>query len=240
MGADTFENASLPEPGNGSGGQPSASSSGEGAHAGYLAFAAHEIRNPLSTALWSSELLARMSAADRGGARGEKLSRMCLRALARLRVLVEDHFLIERLDTGGLPLRIEPLDVREVLTALVERRPPGSGPCDFEALPSCTVSADRHLLERLLDALLGIAGEDGTSIQVSGSPVDGRLSLAIQGAPPALSGLEDPDRSSSSGGKAHCLSLPMARRAARAIGGELRIEGTRYLLSLPLHQPSSG
>ena len=33
---------------------------------GYLGFVAHEVRNPLSTALWSAELLARMSPAERG------------------------------------------------------------------------------------------------------------------------------------------------------------------------------
>ena len=67
----------------------------------HLGFVAHEVRNPLSTALWSAELLARMTPEERGGARGEKLTAMCLRSLGRVRQLVEDHFLCERLDAGG-------------------------------------------------------------------------------------------------------------------------------------------
>ena len=80
---------------------------------GFLGFVAHEIRNPLSTALWSAELLTRMSASDRGGPRGEKLSAMALRSIARVRRLVEDHFLCERLDAGGIPLRAEPIRLRQ-------------------------------------------------------------------------------------------------------------------------------
>ena len=75
----------------------------EAARPGHLGFVAHEIRNPLSTALWTAEMLARMTAADRGGARGEKLSAMCLRSVARVRQLIEDHLLCERLDAGTPP-----------------------------------------------------------------------------------------------------------------------------------------
>src|SRR5512142_861702 len=86
---------------------------------GYLGYVAHEVRNPLSTALWSAELLARMAAEERGGPRGEKLTAMCLRSLGRVRQLVEDHFLCERLDVGGLPLRIEVIPVRALLEEVV-------------------------------------------------------------------------------------------------------------------------
>ena len=82
--------------------------------ASHLAFVAHEIRNPLSTALWSVELLARMTPEERGGARGEKLSRMSLRALSRLRRLVEDHLLAARLDVGGIPVEVEEIPAREI------------------------------------------------------------------------------------------------------------------------------
>jgi signal transduction histidine kinase len=204
--------------------------------AGYLAFAAHEVRNPLSTALWSAELLARMPAAERGGARGEKLAAMCLRALTRLRLLVEDHFLIERLETGGLPMRVEAVVLPDVLAAAIARRPPESGPCDVGALPDVLVSADRPLLERSLDALLYAAGQRGARVRVSGSRDDGRVSVYIQGASPAESGLVDPGRGSESDGKGYSLSLPMAKRAARALGGELEVAQGGFLLTLPVHQ----
>lgn len=236
MSTNSIENAGPQTGGSGSDERATVLSPGEGAHAGYLAFAIHEIRNPLSTALWSAELLSRMSTTDRAGARGDKLSRMCLRALSRLRLLIEDHFLIERLDAGGVPLRFELLDVKEVLAAVIEGRPQNSGPCDHTDLPSCAVQADRHLLERSLEALLGVAGQGGTSVRVSGRPGQDRLTLAVQGAPPIAAGLADPDRDSNWGGKAECLSLPMARRAVRVLGGELRVEGGGYELWLPIHQ----
>src|SRR5512142_2166772 len=85
------------------------------ARSGHLGFVAHELRNPLSTALWSAELLTRMAAEERGGARGEKLTAMCLRSLGRVRQLIEDHFLSERLDVGGIPIRPEPLVIGRVV-----------------------------------------------------------------------------------------------------------------------------
>src|SRR5512142_464964 len=91
----------------------------EAARGGYLGFVAHEVRNPLSTALWSAELLARMAAEERSGPRGDKLTGMCLRSLSRVRQLIEDHFLCERLDVGGLPLRIEVIPVRALLEEVV-------------------------------------------------------------------------------------------------------------------------
>src|SRR5512138_4007437 len=99
---------------------------------GYLGFVAHEVRNPLSTALWSAELLARMSPEERGGARGDKLSAMCLRSLSRVRQLVEDHFLCERLDVAGIPVRLESFSLREVIDGVVERRPPDAPPVEVD------------------------------------------------------------------------------------------------------------
>ena len=90
---------------------------------GYLGFVAHEVRNPLSTALWTAELLTRMSPEERGGARGDKLSAMCLRSLSRVRQIVEDHFLCERLDVAGIPVRAETLVLGEVIDTLLDRRP---------------------------------------------------------------------------------------------------------------------
>ena len=91
---------------------------------GYLGFVAHEVRNPLSTALWTAELLTRMSPEERGGARGDKLSAMCLRSLSRVRQLIEDHFLCERLDVAGIPVRAESLIIGEVIDGLLR---PASG-----------------------------------------------------------------------------------------------------------------
>ena len=67
----------------------------------YLGFVAHEIKNPLATALWSCDLLKRMDSADRAGERAEKMIDVSLRALRRMRRLIDDFFTIERLLEHG-------------------------------------------------------------------------------------------------------------------------------------------
>src|SRR5262249_53259438 len=83
----------------------------------YLGFVAHEIKNPLATALWSCDLLKRMDAAERSGPKGEKMVDASLRALRRMRRLVEDFFVIERLNEQGYELQSETLELRSLIDA---------------------------------------------------------------------------------------------------------------------------
>src|SRR5947209_15230992 len=73
----------------------------------YLGFVAHEIKNPLATALWSCDLLKRMDPADRAGERADKMVDVSLRALRRMRRLIDDFFTIERLLEQGFELKRE-------------------------------------------------------------------------------------------------------------------------------------
>src|SRR5437870_13463867 len=82
----------------------------------YLGFVAHEIKNPLATALWSCDLLKRMGPADRTGERADKMIDVSLRALRRMRRLIEDYFTTERLLEHGYGLKREKITLR----ALVE------------------------------------------------------------------------------------------------------------------------
>ena len=212
---------------------PSDSPVGDDRRAGYLGFVAHEVRNPLSTALWSAELLVRMAAEERGGARGEKLTAMCLRSLGRVRQLVEDHFLCERLDAGGLPVRPELVPVREVLDEVSGRRPPDASPLELDVDRSLVTSADRPLLERLLDALVAASGRDGAAVRVSGRADGDSLRLAFAGAPPAPDALADPRKGSPGDQKGRALALPLARRVAAALGGTVAVDGAEFALTLP-------
>src|SRR5438067_13621373 len=81
----------------------------------YLGFVAHEIKNPLATALWSCDLLKRMDAGDRAGPRAEKMVDASLRALRRMRRLVDDYFTIERLKERGYELHSEPVELRSLM-----------------------------------------------------------------------------------------------------------------------------
>src|SRR5471030_1378154 len=81
----------------------------------YLGFVAHEIKNPLATALWSCDLLKRMEGPDRSGERAEKMIDVSLRALRRMRRLIDDYFTIERLLEGGYELRRETIALSELV-----------------------------------------------------------------------------------------------------------------------------
>ncbi|BDG06834.1 histidine kinase dimerization/phospho-acceptor domain-containing protein [Anaeromyxobacter oryzae] len=200
----------------------------------YLGFVAHEVRNPLSTALWSAELLARMAAEERGGPRGEKLTAMCLRSLGRVRQLIEDHFLSERLDVGGIPIRPESLVIGAVVEEAAGRRPPDVGAVTIDGDASVTLEIDRALLDRALDALLAAAGREAAPVRVTVRSDGGRLALAIAGAPAAADALEDPKKGSPSDLKGRALALPLVRRVAPALGGTLAVEGGAFVLTLPL------
>lgn len=202
---------------------------------GYLGFVAHEVRNPLSTALWTAELLTRMSPEERGGARGDKLSAMCLRSLSRVRQLVEDHFLCERLDVAGIPVRAEPLLLGEIIDGLLERRAPDAPPVSVQLDDGLSVASDRSLLERAIDALLAVAGADGSPVRLVGRTIANpdQVALAFSGHPPASSVLDDPRKGSPSDPKGRALALPVARRVAAALQGTLAVSGEEYVLTLP-------
>lgn len=204
---------------------------------GHLGFVAHEIRNPLSTALWTAELLARMAAAERGGPRGDKLSAMCLRSVSRVRQLIEDHFLSERLDIGGLPLRPEPLAIGQAVDAVVERRSPDAGPVAAQLDPALLVDADRTLLERAVDALVAVAGAERTPVSVTARATDREVVVTIAGRAADPSALADPVKGAPSDPTGRALAVPLARRIASALGGALAAEEGGWRLTLPRAAP---
>ncbi len=199
---------------------------------GYLGFVAHEVRNPLSTALWTAELLTRMSPEERGGARGDKLSAMCLRSLSRVRQIVEDHFLCERLDVAGIPVRAETLALGEVIAATLDRRAADAPPVTVQLDGPLAVAADRALLERVLDALLAAAGTDGTPVRLDARAASDRVEVSFSGHAPGADALEDPRKGSPSDPKGRALALPVARRVAAALGGSLSVTDDGYVLAL--------
>jgi signal transduction histidine kinase len=198
----------------------------------HLGYVAHEIRNPLSTALWTAELLARLGPAERGGARGEKLAAICLRSVNRVRLLVEDHLLCERLDAGSYPIRAEPVRLGELLEGLQVRWPAGRGGLALPLDAGLVAQADRGLLERALEGLLAAAaGPEEAAVRVDASRRGERLELRVTGGP--VASLADPERGAPSDQRGRALSLAMARRVAAALGGALEVEGEGYLLSIP-------
>lgn len=208
--------------------------------ASHLGFVAHEIRNPLSTALWTAELLGRMDGEERAGQRGEKLAGMCLRSLQRVRNLVEDHLLSERLDTGLYPVRPEPTSLLDAVVASEGRRGSGEQPMEMALAPELGVLADRTLLGRLLDALFDAARQGVSAIHVSAGAADGEVAMTVRGgiAEPRL--LDDPLKGAASDTRGRALALPAARRVAEHLGGRLEVRDGAWVLALPEALPERG
>jgi hypothetical protein len=207
--------------------------------AGRLAFVAHEARNPLATALWTSELLARMSPQDRAGPRGDKLSAMCLRSVLRVRQIVEDHFLSERLDAGGFAMRLEPVVLADVIGAVLERRPADAAPVTTAVDPSVAVTADRALLERAIEALAAVAGAELTPVSLSAGSTGGGVELSIAGRPADPAALADPVKGAPTDPTGRALSVPLARRIAAALNGSLAVRDGAWRLVLAAATPAA-
>jgi K+-sensing histidine kinase KdpD len=198
--------------------------------AGHLGFVAHELRNPLSTALWSAELMTRLRPDERAGERGLKLADLGARALGRLQGLVEDHLLCERLDAGGFPLRVGQVALAPVVAAVLERLRFDPAP-ELVLAPDLTVRADRALLERAVEGLVAVAGRGGAPVRLSAGLVGGKVQVSVRGAP--VESLSDPVKGSPSDPTGRALALPLARRVAELLGGALEAEGRVYLLVFP-------
>lgn len=123
----------------------------------YLGFVAHEIKNPLATALWSCDLLKRMDPADRAGARAEKMVEVSLRALRRMRRLVDDFFTIERLLEHGYELKRENVGLKDLVVpamqSLAEKEGVSTDGWVLELDEASTVG-DAEMLRRAVRLLL--------------------------------------------------------------------------------------
>jgi hypothetical protein len=181
--------------------------------------------------MWSAELLVRLAPEERGGARGEKLSGMCLRTLTRLRVLLEDFFLVERLAIQGLPLKREEVPLA---AALEQARTKAGVHAEIPPLPDIAVSVDRILLDRALESLFAVAGRDGPAV-VDLDLDRGVASVRIAGpAAPPPDVLAVPTKATPSDPTGRALAVLVARSVAEAHGGGLQVDGDTYVLALPL------
>jgi hypothetical protein len=157
---------------------------------------------------------------------------MCLRSLQRLRLLVEDYFLADRLAAAGMPVRAETVTVRELVETLARKQGLASVTCEFVGGDEA-VRVDRALFERALDGVLALAGRNKAPVLVTATRDAGQVSLHIRGEPPAPDALEPPRKGTPSDPTGRALALHMAVQVARALEGSLTTSGADYVLSVP-------
>lgn len=195
----------------------------DGARERLLSFLVHELRNPLASALWSAEMLARLESPN---PRQERLARLGLRSMRRLRALLEDMFALERVPVRAPAGRA---DLAEALERAADLRDgfPGELVLDPD-LPHVVTPVDPVLLDRLLRACLrraAYAGEGGRAD--AGITVVGEVArLIVRRADVPPDRLDPPPLvPGGSEGGGTTFSLLLARALARTLGVTLMVRG---------------
>jgi signal transduction histidine kinase len=202
----------------------------------YLGFVAHEIKNPLATALWSCDLLKRMEGPDRSGERAEKMIDVSLRALRRMRRLIDDYFTIERLIEDGYELKRETIGLGElILPVLVLLKDKDGFPTDSWSLElgDLKTSGDAEMLRRGLRCAfeyvakaspkprLSIAGRPGPQIVIRAETMPSPVVAPI------------PEERPSGDPSGAVLNFALASRIIAAHGGSIEERDGALVLSLP-------
>jgi K+-sensing histidine kinase KdpD len=203
----------------------------------FLSFVAHEIKNPLATALWSCDLLKRMEPGDRGAERAEKMLDVSLRALRRLRRLVDDYFTMERLLENGYDLRREQVPLRDLIEGavqgLAEKEGFSTAGWTME-LGGGAVTCDGDMLRRAFRALFEhMARGKEKNGQLSLTARDGALHIRTETPPAPLIPPEPEDRASGDPTGA-VLGFALAADIIESHGGRIEERDGGLLVTLPV------
>jgi K+-sensing histidine kinase KdpD len=205
----------------------------------YLGFVAHEIKNPLATALWSCDLLKRMDSADRSGPRAEKMVDASLRALRRMRRLVDDYFTIERLREQGYELHEEDLELRALVdgavAALGEKDGVATQAWSIDVPGTVRVKGDGEMLRRGIRVVCEhMMGAAQSKLSIVGHAASSGAELAVRSsAPPApLVPLAPEDRPSGDPAGT-VLGYALAEAIMTAHGGTLQERDGALVVTLP-------
>jgi signal transduction histidine kinase len=219
---------------------------------GFVADASHELRTPLTIIRGNAEMLELSETAQLGEEDLRGLGDIVGQA-AYMEQLVADLSLLARLDEGRLPLRKEPVEVRETVESVARSvRALGSGKhvdVELDVPSGMIVHADPVRLQEVLLALVENAVRhvpEGGRIKITGET--GRTASVTvadngPGIDPAHLGRIfdrfyrlDEARTRSGGGTG--LGLSIAQAIARAHGGEIAASnapggGAVFTLTLP-------
>lgn len=205
----------------------------------YLGFVAHEIKNPLATALWSSDLLKRMGPEDRVGERAEKMIDVSLRALRRMRRLIDDYFTIERLQQHGYDLKRDRVALRDLaepaVRALAEKDGIATEGWVLELDDASTVG-DPDMLRRAVRLSLEHLARASPKprLSVATRPDGGNVALYLRAeAPPEPLIPPDPEERPSGDPTGAVLGYALACRILDAHGARIEERDGGLWLSFP-------
>jgi len=217
----------------------------------FMSVAAHDLRNPIAVVRASAQMAQRQM--GRGDPEG---------ALARLKAIVEqtdrltdmlEVFLdAARVNGSRLPLRVEQVDLRDVVELAAERArfllsEPGERVVDCTIPDGCVGLWDRPKIVRAVRALISNAmmyGDPAAPVRVEARRNGDRVHLTVSGggAGPDADEVEHlferfyrGPSAAEAGQSGSGLGLFTARGIARSHGGDVRrLEGDCFEIELPL------
>jgi two-component system sensor histidine kinase MtrB len=212
----------------------------------FTADVAHELRTPLTAMVAASSMLReRLDAIAPSERRPLEL---LIGDVHRLQRLVEELTEISRLDAGREDVRVEPLDLAELVRATLRARGWSDRVAvDGSAPPVCS---DRRRVERIVANLLDNAlvhgggdvrvllrgAGDAATIEVR----DAGPGVAVEHRAHVFDRFYKADASRAEAGSG--LGLAIARENARLLGGDVVLDsapagGSRFTVSLPVTEP---
>ena len=216
----------------------------------FLADVSHELRTPLTSVRGNLDLMRRFGRYD------EESMEVIQDEMERMSRLLGDLLLLARADTGGLPLRHEPVDLDNILIEVYRQVSRIEKPVTVEltAVDQARIMGDEDRLKQLLLNLVdnGIKyTQPGGIVRLSLAQENGWAHLVVSdtgiGIPPEdLPHIfdrfyrVDKARNRSQGGSG--LGLAIAKWIVQAHGGTVKVdsvvgEGTTFRITLPLYQP---
>ena len=215
----------------------------------FLADVSHELRTPLTSVRGNLDLMRRFGAYD------EESMEVIQEEMERMSRLLGDLLLLARADTGGLPLRREPVELDSVLFEVYRQVSRIEKPVGVEltAIDQATILGDEDRLKQLLLNLVdnGIKyTQPGGMVRLTLSKDKGWAQLVVSDTGIGIPAEDlphifdrfyrvDKARSRAQGGSG--LGLAIAKWIVQAHGGAIKVDstvgvGTTFSITLPLYQ----
>ena len=217
----------------------------------FVANASHELKTPLTAIRGFAE---RLADAELPGPGAKQAVEAILGNARRLGGLVEDLLALSRIESGSVPLQMEPIAVGDLVQRLLRELDPrlrtGELETEVDAAADARVLADRGALEQVLANLLDnaikyTAANGHITVRVRPA-AEGRIRIEVEDSGMGIPRKDlpriferfyrvDPSRSRALGGTG--LGLAIVKHQVQAMGGQLGVEsqlghGSRFWVDL--------
>ena len=204
---------------------------------------AHELRTPLSALVTSTQMLA--SAGSEMGPEAAWAAERVSSQVKRLRRLVEELLEISRLDAHREPLNLTQVDLRDLISRLLQHR--GWTTRVQAEVDQCDITTDPRRMDRIVGNLISNSIEHGEgTITLRAIVEDSEVIVEVGDEGPGISAADaervfdrfykaDPARPGGSG-----LGLSIARENARLLGGDITLTSTTNGTIFTARLPNNG